>query len=180
MKKIITILTVIAMFGFQACEGPEGPEGPPGEAGPNSEVFEVSGVKFDTTNGYAPLIPLNPAIQASDMVLVYRLSGSTNTGADIWKLLPETYYFDDGTKNFGYNFDFSINDVSIFLEGNDLATVGNEYRLNQVFRIVIIPGYLTYASTGKNANTKKIDYSDYNAVIKVYNVDDSNVKVLKY
>ncbi|WP_281635776.1 hypothetical protein [Flavobacterium marginilacus] len=173
MKKIITLLAVIGMFGFQGCEGPEGP---PGEPGPDSEVFEVSKINFSSTNGYAPMILLSPAIKKSQMVLVYRLSGSTDGGEDIWKSLPETYYLNDGRRDFGFKFDFSINDVSIFMEGNDLGSVLPSFRLNQIFRIVIIPGYLTYP-TSKTTN-KKVDYSDYNAVIKAYGIDDRNVKKL--
>ena len=46
----------------------------------------------------------------------------------------------NGTFDFGYNFDFTKFDVNIFLQGNDLSTLNTSFRLNQVFRIVVIPG----------------------------------------
>ena len=177
MKKIITLIAVFGLILLSSCEGPQGPPGFDGQNGKDgliSEVFEVINISFNSTNNYAKLIPLTPAIHSSDMVLVYRLSGVTTQGADIWKSLPETYYFNDGTRDFDYNFDFTINDVNIFLEGNNLATVANAFKTNQVFRIVILPGYLTTAKK----STKKVDLSDYNAVIKAYNINDTNVKVL--
>ena len=59
------------------------------------------------------------------------------------------------------------------MHGNDLGTVSNNFRINQVFRIVIVPGFF-----GKSASNT-VDLNDYNAVIKAYNIDDSKVKVLK-
>ena len=53
--------------------------------------------------------------------------------------------------------------------------IASDLKNNQTFRIVIVPG-------DDGINTKKsvykADYSDYNAVIKKYNIDDSNVKKL--
>lgn len=179
MKKIITLLAVVGLVVFSACEGPQGPPGMPGQDGFDgqdgedgliAEVYEVQNVNFTSANSYNPIIPLNPAIFPSDMVLLYRLGGSTQSGADIWLLSPELYYLADGTLDFGYNYDFTINDVSIVLDGRDLGGLSSNYRLNQVFRIVIIPGYVT----GKSAN--KPDYSDYKAVIAKYGIDDSKVK----
>jgi hypothetical protein len=175
MKKIITFLSILGVVLFSSCEGPQGPpgydgfDGQDGQDGLIAEVFEVTNVSFTSTNDYNPIIDLNPSILSSDMVLLYRLAGIDN-GQDVWKLTPETYYFSDGTLNFGYNYNFTKNDVSIYLDGNSLSTVPNEFRINQTFRIVIIPGYLTSKSTVKP------DYSDYNAVIKKYNIDDSNIK----
>jgi hypothetical protein len=165
MKKILTLFAVVGLMAFSSCSNNDDVDNDT-----ISEVYEVSNVNFTAANDYNPLIPLNPAIFSSDMVLLYRLSGVDN-GEDVWKLTPETYFFSDGTLNFGYNYNFTRNDVSVYLDGNSLATVPNEFRLNQVFRIVIIPGFVT---TGKSVN--KPDYSDYNAVIKQYNIDDSNLK----
>lgn len=171
MKKILTLFFLVGLIVFTSCEGPEGP---PGEPGPYAEVYEVSNVNFTANNDYNPIIPLNPAIFDSDMVVLYRLAGVDN-GRDVWKMTPELYYFADGTFNFGYNFNFTKSDVSVYLDGNDLGSVQSTFRLNQIFRIVIIPGYLT--GTGKSIN--KPDFSDYDAVIKKYNIDDSKVKAIK-
>ncbi|MEP7095108.1 MAG: hypothetical protein ABI793_13695, partial [Flavobacterium sp.] len=96
-------------------------------------------------------------------------------GNRIWKLLPETYYADDRGLDFTYTFQFSQDFIDIFMDGDDLDSVNSSFRLNQVFRIVIVPA--SFLGTNKTAN--KPDYSDYNAVIKKYNIDDSNVKKLK-
>jgi hypothetical protein len=170
MKKILTLFAVVGLIAFSSCEGPEGP---PGEPGPLAEVYQVKGVNFTNTNNYNPIIPLDPAIAPSDMVLLYRQDGTDN-GAPVWKLTPELYYLPDGTLDFGYNFNFTVRDVSVYMDGFDLANVLPAFRLNQTFRIVIIPGYLTGAA--KSAN--KSNFSDYNAVIKKYNIDDSNVKII--
>ncbi|SHL92876.1 hypothetical protein [Flavobacterium saccharophilum] len=177
MKKILTLFAVVGLIAFSSCEGPEGPPGVPGlpgEDGLIAEVYEVSGVNFTAANDYNPIIPLNPAIFDSDMVVLYRLAGVDN-GQDVWKMTPELYYFADGRFNFGYNFNFTKNDVSIYMDGNDLASVESSFRTNQIFRIVIIPGYLT----GTNKSANKSDFSDYNAVIEKYNIDDTKIKSIK-
>ncbi|WP_050377165.1 hypothetical protein [Chryseobacterium sp. Hurlbut01] len=48
------------------------------------------------------------------------------------------------------------------------GTEATQYLNNQTFRIVLIPGV-----SGKNTNS--VDTSDYNAVVKYYNLNDSNV-----
>jgi hypothetical protein len=168
MKKILTLFAVVGLFAFTGCSDNNNED-----HDTISEVYEVSNVNFTAANGYNPMISLNPAIYQSDMVLLYRLAG-VDGGKDVWKLTPETYFFSNGTLNFAYNYNFTVNDVSIYLDGNSLASVPSEYRLNQIFRIVIVPGYVT---TGKSAN--KPDYSDYNAVIAKYGIDDSNIKKIK-
>ena len=100
------------------------------------------------------------------MVLVYRLSGSFQ-GEDVWKLLPETYFFDDGTLDLRYDYDFTRFDSELRLEGFDLAGVSDGYKLNQIFRVVVVPGYF-----GKN---NKLDFKDYKAVVKALNIDESKV-----
>jgi hypothetical protein len=167
MKKILTLFAVVGLFAFSSCSNDDNVD-----YDTISEVFEVSGVNFTTANSFSTLVDLNPAIYDSDVILVYRLSAVEN-GKDIWKLLPDTYFFADGTRNFSYEFDFSKDDINIFMDGNNLGTVTASFRTNQVFRIVIVPG--AFSTTGKSA---KEDYSDYNAVIAKYNIDDSNVKKL--
>ena len=52
------------------------------------------------------------------------------------------------------------------------AAETNMYLNNQIFRVVLIP-----TVAGKNANA--VDHSDYNAVIKYYNLNDQNVPSTK-
>ncbi len=172
MKKIITLLAIVGMIFISSCEGPQGipgQDGFDGQDGLIAEVFEVTNVSFTSTNDYNPIIDLNPSILSSDMVLLYRLAGTDN-GEDVWKLTPETYYFSDGTLNFGYNFNFTRNDVSIYLDGNNLGTVPNEFRINQIFRIVIVPGYFS-ASVNKQ---------NYNEVINALNIKENEVQRIDF
>jgi hypothetical protein len=172
MKKIITLLAVIGMFGFQGCTGPEGPPGVPGQDGLIAEVFEAY-PDFTQGNNYAVSYDLTPAIYSGDNLLVYELI-SSNGGIDTWALLPQVYYFPNGTAQ--YNYTFSKYKFTIFIDGNfDLALLPSGFRLGKTFRIVIVPGddgVNTQKASGKSS------FSDYNAVIKKYNIDDSNIKKL--
>jgi hypothetical protein len=175
MKKILTLFAVIGLIAFSSCEGPEGPPGPPGYDAPVAEVFELQNVNFDfnSDDGYNIYRKLNPNIVDSDVVLIYRLAGTINSTTPIWQQIPRTLYVSQGELD--YDFDFSRADFTIYAGGTyDLALTPDLIR-NQTFRIVIVPG--DFSTTGKSVS--KPDYSDYNEVIKKYNIDDSNVKQIK-
>ena len=108
----------------------------------------------------------------SDKVLVYRLKGVVS-GNDVWQQIPTTIFVNN-TDEVNYDFDFTKNDVQIYVDGNyNVMTVTPQYYNNQTFRIVLVPaGYLKGTSS-------PVDYSDYNAVIKYYNIDDSKVVKIK-
>jgi hypothetical protein len=172
MKRIIILLAVVGMFGFQGCTGPEGPPGFDGQDGLIAEVFEAY-PDFTQANGYAVTFELNPVIYSGDTILVYELI-NTNGGIDTWALLPQVYYFSSGTAQ--YNYTFSKNKFTIFIDASfDLALLPTSFTLGKTFRIVIVPG-----DDGINSkkSSNKADFSDYNAVIKKYSIDDSNVKKL--
>jgi hypothetical protein len=161
MKKIITLLAIAGLFILQSCTTSGSLESVPIA---RTEVFEVT-TSFNSSNNYSSLVNFNPPIYSSDVVLTYRLSGSNSQG-DIWKLLPETYYYSDGTLDFGFNFDYSNRDVNIYMIGNDLQSVSQSYRLNQVIRIVIVPA--SYATS--------INKKSYFDVITALNLKDSQVQ----
>jgi len=170
------------MFGFQACEGPEGPPGQDGQDGLISEVFELRNVSFlhdsnsPFTTGYTIYRNLNPVLFNGDVILIYRLSDMIDSNTPVWQQIPRTLFLNEGELD--YDFDFSKEDFTIYAGGTyDLRTTSN-FINNQTFRIVIVPGPSEVGVTSRNSQ-KKVDYSDYNAVIKAYNIDDSNVKVLK-
>ncbi|MGO4708090.1 hypothetical protein AB4Y90_03015 [Chryseobacterium sp. 2TAF14] len=107
----------------------------------------------------------------SDMALVYRLKDTSGTN-DVWEQIPKTVYFSNGNE-IDYDFDFTKNDVQIYIGANyDIATTP-QFLNNQTFRIVLVPADFL----NKNA-TPPVDYSDYNAVIKYFKINDS--KVIKY
>jgi len=170
MRKIITMVVLVGITVLSSCEGPQGPAGQNGQDGLLSEVFEITR-SFTNSNNFSNVVSYPHSIYSSDMVLVYRLENVVE-GLDVWKLLPQTYYFNDGTLYFTYDFYFTKFDVNIVMNGSDLGTISDQFRINQIFRIVILPGYFSGRST------KKVDKNDYNAVIKAYNINDSNVKIL--
>lgn len=152
----------------------------------NTQQYEYPAVKdftgnLNSSNNYTLSVPIG--IPVTDVVLVYRNVGS-GTGANaVWQLIPKTYYLDDNIafpadRELDYNFDFTTVDVEITSKANFnqatqmTAAETNAYLNNQMFRVVIIP-----TVAGKNANT--VDYNDYNAVIKYYNLNDTNVPVSK-
>ncbi len=169
MKKILFFVLAIAATTFSSCSNSEGPRGPQGQDGIDvrAEVFEIKNVNFVNQNGnYSVLYNLNPAIYLDDMILVYRRSGVSN-GNNIWQSLPKTYYFDNGGE-LDFNFDFTVQDIVINLGYTDTSVLLPEYLNNQLFRVVIIPGNLT--------NKRNLDLTDYQAVIKAYGINDSNLK----
>ncbi len=103
------------------------------------------------------------------MVLVYRLAGTVN-GNDLWEFLPETYYFADGTRDFSYNFNFTRTYVDIYLNGNDLVSVPSGNRLNQIFRIVVVPG--SFASSLKSTN--------YISVMSALNIKENQIQKINF
>jgi hypothetical protein len=169
MKKILTLFAVVGLIVFSSCEGPEGPPGRDGATGVN-EIFEVT-FDFTSANNYGRTFVLNPVIAKTDIILVYELV-NTNDNIDTWALLPQVYYFPNGTAQ--YNFEFSFDQFSILIDSSfPLNQLPSSFTTGKTFRVVIVPG----AVFNKSAN--KPDYSDYNAVIKAYNIDDSNVKKIK-
>lgn len=165
MKKIITLLAVVGMFSLQGCTTTDTNYV---DNDTISTVFETKPVSF-IASSYAVKYIFPVPIYSSDVVLVYRLTGTVN-GNDLWEFLPETHYFADGTRDFSYNFDFTRNDVQIYLEGNDLLTLDASYRLNQIFRIVVVPG--SFAASLKTTN--------YPAVMAALNVNESQIQKINF
>ncbi len=168
MKKIITLLAVVGILTFQSCTVNDAELTVDNDT--ISTVFENSTpYNFTVNNGYKINFDLPYTIYSSDMVLVYRLTG-TVSGNDLWEFLPETHYFSDGTRDFSYNFDFTRNDVQVYLEGNNLGSLNSVYRLNQTFRFVVIPAELRYA----------VDVNNYNEVMTTLNLKESQVQNISF
>jgi hypothetical protein len=169
MKKILSLFAIVGLMAFSSCSDDDNDV----DNDTISYVFDVPGVSFTSDNDYSKTVD-NPSNFTSDVILVYRSAGIETNGNRIWKLLPETYYVNDGTLDFTYTFQFSSDYIDIFMDGYDLDGVNSSFRLNQVFRIVVVPG----SSSGTAKSINKADYKDYNAVIRKYNINDSNVKEL--
>ncbi|MDR2204671.1 MAG: hypothetical protein LBE36_00685 [Flavobacteriaceae bacterium] len=175
MKKLFSFLFIglLATIPF-SCNDDDPPPPEPIYA----VVRDITG-SFNNGNGYT--ISQGLVLNNSDVVLVYRKDG-TDGGNPIWRLIPDTWYFGDVDLDgfddeLDYSFDFTINDVLIYAGGtinfNDAdvpASFKDDYLNNQTFRVILIPAFFD----GKPA----VDYNDYNAVIKYYNIDDSKVQKL--
>ena len=162
MKKITLFLVFIGMMALQSCEVTEVYDDV--DNGPRNEVFEVT-TSFNSNNNYSSLVTFDPPIYSSDSVLVYHLYDVVD-GQDIWKLMPQTYYFNDGGE-LDFNFDYSRFNVKIFLEANfNLNTLPLTWTQNQTFRIVVIPDGFS-----KTVNKNNID-----SVMSALNVTMSEVK----
>lgn len=168
MKKFlpIYILALVSLFIF-SCKDDNNDE----DFDTYSQVRDVT-VNFTNGNNYAAIQGIN--IQSTDVVLVYR-----NLGAS-WQLIPKMMYLPDASglptaRRFQYNSVFDSQNVEIRIDDQNFnlqsglnSSEANEYLNNQRFRIVLVP-----ASAAKGTNS--VDTSDYNAVIKFYHLNDSNV-----
>jgi len=169
MKRIFLLLAVVAMTALQSCEGDQGPAGQDGVT-VESEVFELQNVNFQLNQDeYMIRRDLNPAILDPDTILIYRMTGTIDAQTPIWQLIPRTLFLDEGELD--YDFDFSAIDFTIYAGGTYNLATTPQFINNQTFRIVIIPGYFSRGGTAVN-------FEDYNAVIKAYNINDKNVKIL--
>ncbi|MBR9846993.1 MAG: hypothetical protein GYB35_13205, partial [Algicola sp.] len=142
--------------------GPQGPQGPSGGLLVSS-AFEIV-IDFNETNDYSFIEAYGFDVFPSDVTLVYILWNNVN-GQDIWRLLPQTVEFEDGTLL--YNYDFTQTDVSFFLEGTtDFSTLGSEWTQDQVFRVVVVPA----------DNVDGIDVSNLDAVMQMTNIESFNIR----
>jgi hypothetical protein len=167
MKKIILLFSLFGIFAIQSCTVQED-RAVIVDNDTISEVFEIV-TSFNSTNNYAKVINLSPAIYSSDVVLVYRLNG-TFQGSDVWKLMPESFYLSNGTLDFGYRYDFTKYDINVYMVGNNLQNISTDFRLNQVLRIVIVPGSFSTS----------IDKSNYNEVIAALNIKEKDIQKVDF
>jgi len=162
MKRLLPLFTVFALV-FTSCEGPQGPPGFDGLNGLDGEIIASSAfeivIDFNTANDFEYIEAYGFNVLPSDVTLVYIL-WDTQNGQDIWRLMPQTVYFDDDT-NLVYNFDFTQDDVRFFLDGTtDFSTLDDVWTQDQVFRVVVVPA----------DNVDVIDVSDINAVLNLIDI----------
>ena len=178
MKRITLVLGAFLALFIISCRGPEGLEGLPGRDGLNGvdgPSFEAAAFEIEIdmvlntdSNRYefaGEPYPSDITLIADDVVLMYRLE-EVNNGFDVWRQLPQPLFSDNGLLY--YNFDFTLNDYSIFVEPEfDAATIAASLVLDQVFRIVIIPA---------NLGTSKVDKSNISAVLSSLGIEEKNIK----
>ena len=171
--KITFILAFIGMVTLHSCTVNENDHNPPVDNDTISEVFELKNVNFgvDGNNQYSIYRKLTPPIYASDVILIYRLSGTIDNNTPIWQPIPRTIYLNQGELD--YDFDFSKEDFTIYAGGTYNLTLTPSYLSNQTFRIVIVPG----AFSNKSASSASLSM-DYESVIKRYNINESAIQQL--
>lgn len=175
----VFLISTVLLF---SCEGPAGPPGPPGTPGQDGQdgldgdsflgsVFEIQD-NFTSENNYELFFEFPETVEvfSSDIVLVYILweqyTDSYGELLDVWRLLPQTVFLEEGTLK--YNYDYTYYDVLIFLDGTiDFASLLPAETDNQVFRIVVLPA--------DYAQSKSLDVSDYDAVMKTLRIDHENI-----
>ncbi|NMM47981.1 collagen-like triple helix repeat-containing protein [Marinigracilibium pacificum] len=176
MKPYIKLLIPILFIVLGACEGPRGPAGPQGPQGQDgglvyAQGFETQEVNFTSSNNYANsfTIPQSIDIIDTDIIVTYIL-WEVFEGNDVWRPLPQTVY--NTTPSFTYNFDYTFEDVIIFLDAApnaDLSLLPTGFTQNQIFRVIVIP-----ADFGA-----RLDLTNYEEVTKALNITDENIIKLK-
>ncbi|AZB19496.1 hypothetical protein EG352_17805 [Chryseobacterium indologenes] len=141
----------------------------------NFQMKDITGT-FTGANNADFTISQGLGLKSTDGLLVYRNINSNSNNSAIWQQIPKTYFLSTG-RELDYNFIFNKDNVDITTKANfDQNTMTSAerqtYLTNQTFRIIIVP-----ANTGTSNKSVKspVDYSDYNAVVKYYNLNDSNV-----
>ena len=171
MKKILTLFAVVGLIAFTSCEGPEGPMGPPGLDAEIGTVYENIAPNYYNFIGpdYSVRFNFPKPIFDSDVVLVYRFDGVDSSNRPVWQVLPETYFLNDGTRDFSFKYVFTPSYVNIYLDGNNRATIPAVYRVNQIFRIVVVPADFA-------ASVNKASYRD---VVSKLNLKENQIQEIK-
>ncbi|SKC09090.1 hypothetical protein SAMN05660477_02940 [Soonwooa buanensis] len=136
------------------------------------QVYDVKGVNFTANNNYSYNKGFTKPMLDQDYVVVYHQSGTLTNGKPIWEPVPTTIYLQNGDE-VDYNYDFSVNDFTLYLGGTNTSFTLPEFASNQTFRVVLVP-----AEFGKGT-TNNLSKMSYDEVIQRYKIDDSKVVVLK-
>jgi hypothetical protein len=172
MKKILPFLLMafVGLFAY-SCDDKDDVVVQGQDNDTFSRMKDVTG-SFTSTNTYA--FTQGISIQNTDVVLVYRWAGNA------WQQIPKTVHLaNSGTmptgRVFDYNFVFDSQNVQIRIDDQNFnlsteitSTEISQYLNQQKFRIVLVPA----DPAGKKAS---VDYADYNAVVKYYNLNESKV-----
>ena len=173
MKKLLIPFILITAALFQSCRGPEGREGLPGEDGLIGQTAEIKNVNFNAANDWQvrrDYQSVKLGFVESDVILVYVLWSVANN-TPVWRLVPQAI---DSPRGVFYNFDFTRSDFTVFLDApndNLLASLSATFTQNQTFRIVAVPSEFSSRKGGA-----PVDYKDYEAMKKYFNLDESKVK----
>ncbi|KOS04684.1 hypothetical protein AM493_00470 [Flavobacterium akiainvivens] len=168
MKKILLLFSAVGLLSLSSCNNDDN-----FDQDTIAEVFQTRRLNFTASGEFKNVVEFGTTIPDGDMILVYRLTDDPDTDLDVWQLIPRTLYF--GEEEVDYDYNFTQNDVLLYMEANtDLSDPSfDPYTRNQIFRIVIIPGFLSSSRTSANAME---EFKDYNATMKKYGIKESDVK----
>lgn len=182
---------IIGAFLLASCQGepglpgpvgPRGPEGPPGAPGPLGLMYEIE-FDLNETNDWQIVFEF-PAqdldlIFPEDVVLVYllweQLEADDGGFIDVWRPMPVSFFTDAGLLQI--NYDFTLNDVSVFAEAGFMLDAERDAYNGEIARIVVVPAE---ASPNVNARTEStINYEDYYEVAAHYGLSTESVQLKK-
>jgi len=175
MKRILSLIVLTSLF-FVSCSSDDerGPQGPPGEDGASilGQTFEVTVDFTDPNYSVFVEIPQSVEILNSDVILVYLLeSVDEQTGENVWSPLPQTFYLDGGGE-IQYNYNHTLSDVNIFLNGSVEPSILNEaFTDNQTFRMVVVPSDFALNSG--------VDINDFQTLKTYLNINETDIKKAK-
>lgn len=130
------------------------------------QVYDLNNINFTAANDFSYAQNFAKPMLPQDYVVIYRYKGNNSAGKPVWEPIPKTIYLNNN-REVDYDYDFSVNGISIFLQGTFDVTTTPEFSLNQKFRVVLIP-----AEYG-NKNQTDIRKLSYDEVIQRYNIDDT-------
>ena len=161
MKRTLSFITLFALL-LTACVGEDGPPGQNGEL-IVADAFRITNVDFTSGNSFQETIEGFDFIE-SDVALVY-IKWLLDDGSVTWRQLSQTIFFNTGALI--YNFDFTRDTVTFFLDGTvDFNVLDNSWTQNQEFRVVIVPA----------TQVNGVDTSDINTVIALGDIQNFEVR----
>lgn len=182
MKKVISLLFMFLSIGliFTSCNDDDDDYYYPIDNNNNNNnnplLYEVNNVSFNydsSANTYLFQSKFKFKLYKGVNVLIYLLSDWDNN-EPVWMLLPNSALYtasDNKTYNMFFNYNFTNKDYQITAWSDPMP----QYLTGITFRVVAIPGFFPKSKSA----TPPVDYRDYNAVVKYFNIDESKVKVIK-
>ncbi len=167
----VFLITMVFSCAEDGIDGAPGPAGQDGKDAESAYLFEFGDVVFSPEfNHEYRLVFENNFLFNTDKVLVFFLWDYIEEDKlDVWRPLPQTVFTESGT--IVYNYDFTKNDVQLFVEANYELTASDS--LDQrpwVVRTVIIPSKFPERTT--------VDYNNYQEVISHYGLEATEPTVL--
>lgn len=173
MKRINKFLIAVSALAliFTSCSGEDGRDGFDGQDGLDGEqtiIYEKGGFTFEEANDYTiqEVIPDDIFVDDTDLILVYRLVRTDVNAGDVWELLPQTYFTDEGLVQF--TFDHTSVDLELFLFADfDQSLIDTSFTTDQIFRFAVIPASVSSSATSLSSSSSYEQVAKDAVVIKL-------------